>query len=163
MIIKVSDIENAREGILNIDFEEIIEDFNGKTPVKAQLKAELQSSIIRITGEVQAEVNLICDYCLEEFTKEYKIKAEEYFERYKLNPETEREFEVKDENFVQDLDGKDEIDITDLIYQIITLHIPNQIVCGINCKGKEKLSKYMHEDLTDPRLEIFKTIKTDKE
>ena len=49
------------------------------------------------------------------------------------------------------------------MYQSVILNIPNKLVCDINCKGSEKLNEYIKTDFTDPRLEIFKTIKIEKE
>ena len=73
------------------------------------------------------------------------------------------EFELKENSFIEDLNGSDEIDITDFVYQSVILHIPNKCVCDINCKGNEKVNQYLKTETIDPRLEIFKTIKIEKE
>ncbi len=163
MKIIISEIENKSDKTENINFSEIIEEFNPNVPVSAELNIKLIDSIVKITGRIKAVLILTCDYCLEEFTKEIDIKIDEMYERGNLNCNSHKEFEISDNNFVQDLNGNNEIDLTDFVYQCIILHIPNQLVCGINCKGKENLDKYMKKDFTDPRLEIFKNIKVEKE
>lgn len=163
MKIKISDIENNESKALEINFSEIYEEFNKDVPVKANLTAEIIGSIIKIEGNINAVLNLTCDLCLKEFTKEFNFEVEEYFTRYSLNDSYSEEFEIKQNSFMEDLNGQDEIDITDFVYQCVILHIPNKLVCDINCNGSEKVNQYMKTDFTDPRLEIFKTIKIEKE
>ena len=67
-----------------------------------------------------------------------------------------QETEIKDGDFITDLNGAENIDIYDLLYQSVILNLPNKKVCGINCNGKEFLKQ---EDQTDPRMEVFKNIK----
>ena len=69
--------------------------------------------------------------------------------------ESGQEFEIKDGQFVTDLNGEKEIDIYDLLYQSVILSFPNKKVCGINCKGREFLSE---ENTIDPRLEVFNNL-----
>ncbi len=163
MKIKISDIENRQPKILEIKFSEIFEEFNKDVPVKANFTIEVIGSLIKIKGHINAVLNLTCDLCLKEFTKDFDFDVEEFFTKYSLNDSYGEEFEIKQNNFIEDLNGQDEIDVTDFVYQSIILHIPNKLVCDINCNGSEKVNQYMKTDFTDPRLEIFKTIKIEKE
>ena len=163
MKIKISEIENKETKREKISFSEIYEEFNSDEPITAELEIEIISSIIQIRGKIDANVKLTCDYCLEEFTKKLNIKVNETLERETLKDNYGKEFEITDNKFYQDLNGEDEIDLTDFIYQCIILNIPNRLVCGINCKGSENLQKYLKQDFTDPRLEVFKNIKLEKE
>lgn len=163
MKIKISEIENLETKSQNINFSEIYEEFNGDVPVKANLNVELIGSLIKIEGKIDAILKLTCDLCLKEFTKEFNISVEEYFTKYSLNDSYGLEFELKENSFVEDLNGNDEIDITDFVYQSVILHIPNKCVCDINCKGNEKVNQYLKTETIDPRLEVFKTIKIEKE
>ena len=163
MKIIISEIENTENKTKEINFSEIYEEFNKEVPVKAKLKAEVLGDLIRITGEIKAEIILTCDICLKEFKKEFNIKVEEFFTKYSLNEKNIDEFEIKQDSFIEDLNGKDEIDITDFVYQSVILNIPNKCVCDINCKGDEKINQYIRTEITDPRLEIFKKIKIEKD
>ena len=163
MKIKISDIENTELKTLKINFSEIYEEFNKDIPVKANLQAQVIEPLIKINGHIDAVLNLTCDLCLKEFTKEFSFDIEEYYTKYSLNDNNISEFEIKQNSFIEDLNGLGEIDITDFVYQCVILHIPNKLVCDINCNGSEKVNQYMKTDFTDPRLEIFKTIKIEKE
>ncbi len=159
--ILIDDIENAPNKCLDIDFDEVIEDIPSKEPVKAHLKIKSLGDFIEITGNVKANLTLECDLCLKEF--EYKLNEEidEMFAKNALQEEYGQETEIKDGQFVTDLEGKNEIDIYDLLYQSVILNIPNKKVCGINCnKGVFQTDEEFVEE--DPRMEVFKHIKLDK-
>ena len=116
---------------------------------------------IETAGNVKANLTLECDLCLKEF--EYKLdeNIDEMFAKNTLQEEYGQETEIKDGQFVTDLEGKNEIDICDLLYQSVILNIPNKKVCGINCnKGVFQTDEEFVEE--DPRMEVFKHIKLDK-
>lgn len=163
MNINITDIENTKNKSIEVKFSEIIREFNESSPVNADLAVCVLGNYVKVTGEIHADVILTCDVCLKEFSRKFDIKVEEFFTKTKLNEEDFQEFEIKNDGFIEDLNGKDEIDLTDLIYQCISLHIPNKIVCDINCNGEENLEKYLKKDFTDPRLEIFKKIRIEKD
>ncbi len=163
MKINITDIENTENKAIDIDFSEIYEEFNKDVPVKAKLKAEIIGTLVKITGRINATLVLTCDMCLKEFNKDFDIKVEEFFTKYSLSESYENEFELKQDGFVEDLNGSNEIDITDFVYQSITLDIPNKLVCDINCNGDEDVNKYLKTEVIDPRLEIFKNIKIEKD
>ena len=93
---------------------------------------------------------------MKEFDYELDFVVDEMFAKDKLLEDYGQEFELKDGQFVTDLDGADEIDIYDLLYQSVILNLPNKKVCGINCNGDKFLKE---ENLSDPRLDVFKNIK----
>ena len=163
MNIKISEIENTENKIKDINFSKIFEEFNKDVPVEAKLQIEVIGSLIKISGRIKAKLNLVCDLCLKEFTKEFDFKVEEYYTKCGLNPNNSDEFEIKQNSFIEELNGKDEIDLADFVYQSVILHIPNKLVCDINCNGSEIVNKYIKTDFTDPRLEVFKNIKLEKE
>ena len=163
MKINVSEIENKESKSQNIKFSEIFEEFNSEIPVNADLNAEIIGDLIKIKGKIQAVLKLTCDVCLKEFTKEINIDVEEYYNKYSLNDSDSGDFEIKEDAFTEDLNGQDEIDITNFVYQSIILSMPNKIVCDINCNGDENIKKYIKTEISDPRLEIFKKIKIEKE
>lgn len=163
MNIKISEIENTENKIKDINFSKIFEEFNKDVPVEAKLQIEVIGTLIKISGRIKAKLNLVCDLCLKEFTKEFDFKVEEYYTKYGLNPNNSDEFEIKQNSFIEELNGKDEIDLADFVYQSVILHIPNKLVCDINCNGSEIVNKYIKTEFTDPRLEVFKNIKLEKE
>lgn len=163
MKINILEIENSKDKQKNINFSEIYEEFNKEIPVTAQLNVSVTGNLIKIKGIIEAKLNLICDLCLKEFTKEIQINIEEYYIKDSLNEACVKDFEISEDGFIEDLNGADFIDITNFVYQCVILHIPNKLVCDINCNGDENLDKYLKKEESDPRLEIFKNIKIEKE
>ena len=159
--ISIDDIENATNKILEVDFEEIIEDIPSLKPVKAHLSLKSLGDFIEVSGFIHADLTLVCDLCLKEF--EYKLNEEinETYAKSALMEEYGQETEIKDGQFVTDLEGNNEIDIYDLLYQSVILNIPNKKVCGINCNRDvfQTDEEFVEED---PRMEVFKNIKLDK-
>ena len=157
-ILSLEDLENAENKALYFTFDEKIEGLDCVKPVHADLCAKLLGDFIQISGHVNAIVNLDCDFCLEKFEQKLDFDIDELFSKNSLLQDyecNEREFEIKDGQFITDLNGEDEIDIYDLLYQSVILNFPNKKVCGINCKGKEYLSQ---QEISDPRLDVFKNL-----
>ncbi len=73
--------------------------------------------------------------CLEEFGYKIDLDIDELFAKNALKDAYGQETELKEEQFVTDLNGSDSVDIYDLLYQSVILDFPNKKVCGINCKG----------------------------
>ena len=81
--------------------------------------------------------------------------GKETFAKTSLYEEYGQETEIKEGQFITDLNGADNIDVYDLLYQSVILNLPNKKVCGINCNGDKFLKE---ENLSDPRLDVFKNI-----
>ncbi|MGN0031928.1 MAG: YceD family protein [Candidatus Gastranaerophilaceae bacterium] len=157
-IILLEDLENAENKTLYMTFDEKIEGLDCVTPIKAELCAKSLGDFVQISGHVNGKILLECDLCLEKFEYELDFDIDEVYSKHSLlgdYEESGQEFELKDGQFVTDLNGENEIDIYDLLYQSVILDLPNKKVCGINCKGREFLSE---EISADPRLEVFKNI-----
>lgn len=152
----IEDIENSKDGILKYNFEENIEGIDSDTPVKADLTIKNLGEFVEISGNVKTILNLECDICLKPFKYDMEFSIDEIFAKDALLEDYGQEIEIKDGQFVTDLNGADRIDIYDLLYQSVILNIPNKKVCGINC-SRDNFQK--EEDLTDPRLEVFKNIR----
>ena len=157
-ILLIEDLEKAENKTLYCTFNEKIEGLDCVTPIYAELCAKSLGDFIEITGNVKGTVTLECDLCMEKFNYDLDFDIDELYSKGSLLGEYEesgQEFEIKEGQFVTDLNGSDEIDIYDLLYQSVILNLPNKKVCGINCKGKDFLSE---ENIPDPRLEVFKNI-----
>ena len=156
--LSIEDLENAENKTLYFTFDDKIEGIDCVTPIHAQLCAKSLCEFIQIEGNVTGTVQLECDLCLSKFNYDLDYKLNELYSKGTLlgeYSESGQEFEIKDGQFVTDLNGEKEIDIYDLLYQSVILELPNKKVCGINCKGREFLSE---QETTDPRLDVFKNI-----
>ena len=157
--ISIEDIENAKDGILEYSFENLIKEINSEGPIKADLILKNLGEFVEVSGNVKGILNLECDLCLKEYKYNFEFSIDEIFAKRALMEDYGQETEIKEGQFVTDLNGADKIDIYDLLYQSVILNIPNKKVCGINCNGNKFLKE---EDLSDPRMEIFKNIQIDK-
>ena len=158
-ILSLDELENSSNKTLYFTFDEKIEGIDCVAPIHADLCAKSLGDFIQITGNVKGKVLLECDLCLEKFEHTLDFDIDELFSKGSLLADYEesgQEFEIKDGQFVTDLNGEKEIDIYDLLYQSVILSFPNKKVCGINCKGREYISQ--EEDIPDPRLEVFNNL-----
>lgn len=159
LIIKIEDVENASDKKLQIDFEDFIDGIKSDKPIKAFIEITSLGEFIKVAGHVKGIVVLECDLCLNEYKYKLDFDIDELFAKNALQEEYGLETEIKDGQFITDLNGCNNIDICDLLYQSVILDFPNKKVCGINCKGSGFLSeKDFTQKETDPRLEVFKNI-----
>ena len=158
--ISIEELENAPAKTLDVHFEEKIEGLNCVAPIIGDLTALSLGEFVEVRGNVKGIVTLECDLCLKEFEYKFDFDIDEMFAKSALLEDYGQETELKDGQFVTDLQGSDEIDIYDLLYQSVILNLPNKKVCGINCNGDKFLKE---ENLSDPRLDVFKNIKLDRE
>ena len=159
-IISVDELENTPSKTLEFHFDEKIKELDCVTPIKSDLEIKSLGEFIEISGNIKGVLKLECDLCLKEFEYELDFDIDEMFAKNALLEDYGQELELKEGQFVTDLEGADEIDIYDLLYQSVILNLPNKKVCGINCNGDKFLKE---EDLSDPRLDDFKNIKIDND
>lgn len=155
-MISIQQIEDSDEKTIEYHFSDSIKDIDSDGPVNANLVLRSLDDFIEVSGNVSATLNLECDVCLNPFKYNLDINIDEMFAKNALSEDYAQETELKEGQFITDLNGAQEIDIYDLLYQSVILNLPNKKVCGINCNGKEFLKE---DDLTDPRLDVFKNIK----
>ena len=163
-ILSLEDLENSENKTLYFTFDEKIEGIDCVTPIHAEMCAKSLGDFVQITGHVTGTVNLECDLCLEKFEHNLAFDIDELYSKRSLIGEYEesgQEFEIKDGQFVTDLNGEKEIDIYDLLYQSVILNLPNKKVCGINCNEGLFVSDEEME-VPDNRMDVFKNIKIDK-
>ena len=158
-VVSIEDIENSANKTIYCKFEEEIDGINSAGPITADLELKSLGDFIEVKGNVKGVLMLECDLCLKEFEYKLDFDIDETYAKNALMEDYGQETELKEGQFITDLNGEDKIDIYDLLYQSVILNIPNKKVCGINCNGNKFLKE---EDLSDPRMEIFKNIQIDK-
>lgn len=163
-LINIEDIESAPNKTFHVEFEGFIEGIESKEPIKATLDLTSLGEFIQISGNISGCAILVCDLCLEQYNYNFKFDVEELFAKNEMHEEYGQEIELKDGQFVTDLKGITDIDISDFLYQSVILDFPNKKVCGINCKGGDIFIREESptEKEPDPRLAIFKNIELRK-
>ena len=157
--ILIEDIEKEPNKTLFYEFNEFMEEFDAD--ISADLELKSLGQFIEVSGSAQGKLKLTCDRCLNEFDYDLDIEIEETFAKQALQDEYTQEFELQRGQFVTDLNGVDEIDIYDLLYQSVTLALPNKKVCGINCNEDMFMSEEDYH-VHDSRMDILKNIKIEK-
>lgn len=156
LFVKLEDLEKTESKMLSVKFDEEIPEVNSVGNIKSDLTIKELGDMIEISGNIKGIVKLECDICLKEFDYKLDFNIDEYYAKRALLDEYSQETELKDGEFVTDLNGADEIDIYDLMYQSVILNLPNKKVCGINCNEGMFSTE---EKIPDPRMEVFKNIK----
>ncbi len=157
--ISIDDIEQENNKTLHFDFDDEISEIKSKISVSLDLIS--LGDLIEVKGHVKGSIKLECDLCLKEFDQKLDFDIDEIYAKNSLYEEYGQETEIKDGQFITDLNGSKEIDIYDLLYQSVILQLPNKKVCGINCKG----GNFAKDDggfIQDERMAIFKSIKIEK-
>ncbi len=157
--ISIEDIENEKNKTLHFDFNDELPEI--KAVVESGLDLVSLGDFIEVKGHVSGTVKLECDLCLKEFDYKLDFDIDEMFAKNSLYEEYGQETEIREGQFVTDLNGSDEIDIYDLMYQSVILQLPNKKVCGINCNG-DKFVKDDNGFVQDERMAVFKSIKIEK-
>ena len=155
----IEDIEKEKSKIYHYEFDGEIEEINAH--VNAELDFALLGEFIQVEGKVLGKINLECDLCLKNYDYNLNFKIKEMYAKNSLFEEPKQETELKDGQFITDLNGAKEIDVYDLLYQSVILQLPNKKVCGINC-NEGKFAKDDDMFVQDERMAVFKTIKIEK-
>ena len=154
-IVAIDEIENSDNKTVYYDFHGKIEHIDSVGDISAELELKSLGDFIQVCGNVKGILNLECDVCLNKFKYNLDFDVDEMYAKYALQDEYGKETELKDGQFIIDLNGENNIDIYDLLYQSVILHLPNKKVCGINCNGEE----FVHEEnFSDSRMDVFKNI-----
>ncbi len=157
--IEIEDIEREPGKILEYEFNEFMPEFGAD--IHADLEFKSLGEFVEVTGEVTGKLRLTCDRCLNEFEYDLDIDIDETFAKRALQDEYSQEFELKNGQFITDLNGEKEIDVYDLLYQSVILALPNKKVCGINC-NEGMFASDENNQVHDNRMDIFKTIKIER-
>ena len=157
-LVSIEDIED--EGILEFDFDDDIKELEN-CHISAELEFRAMGDFIEARGNAEGKVTLECDRCLNKYEYDLDFDINETFAKKSLMDEYGSEVELSNGQFVTDLEGAEEIDVYDLLYQSVILALPNKKVCGINCNEGLFVSS---DDINnhDTRMDVFKNIKIDK-
>ena len=155
----IEDIERESNKTLRYEFNEFMEEFGSDISASIELKSV--GDFIEVSGSAKGKLKLTCDRCLNDFEYDLDIDIEETYAKHALQDEYSQEFELQRGQFITDLNGEKEIDIYDLLYQSVTLALPNKKVCGINCnEGMFVSDEDIH--VHDSRMDVFKDIKIER-
>lgn len=153
--VSIADIED--EGVLEFYFEDDIKELE-ECHVSAELEIRSMGDFIEAKGHAEGKITLECDRCLNKYLHDLNFDIDETFAKKSLLDEYGNELELSSGQFVTDLDGAEEIDVYDLLYQSVILALPNKKICGINCNEGLFVSGDEYKP-HDSRMDVFKNIR----
>ncbi len=158
MYVNIDDIKNNGNSYV-INFDDNINFDDKNYPIKAKLYFKIYDNIMEIKGNVNGIIKLTCNRCLKESDYKFSYEINEFYALNSLLEEYPEEYEIKEGNFINDLNGEKEFDINEFLYEIVTINLPNNYVCVINCiENDENMKKYLKSSNEDPRMAVFKEI-----
>lgn len=155
MILDINELENdkIKEIAIDEDFAELYAHANG------MLKVKSSGDFIIIKGDLSVKIELECSRCLKIFEELINVNIDEKYFKGAKTLVTSKEHQMKSSDFAEELDGCEEIDLSDLIYQSIIVNVPSQVLCDENCEGLDELQKYIKADENTQRIEIPLVVK----
>ncbi len=108
-------------------------------PVVGELVISASATGMRLSGRVQTLLKLQCDRCLKHYFQSLSVEIDERFviqdlgDQFQKQAPRDRELSYKD--FVEPLPEDGKLDISDVVYQAVTLAKPTACLCGDQCPG----------------------------
>jgi uncharacterized metal-binding protein YceD (DUF177 family) len=120
---------------LIISYKEELEGTEAAKPVIGELSLALDQTGVRISGRVQTLLKLHCHRCLHAYFQGLTIDIDERLV-FEVNQEQPRDRELLlQRDFVEPIPKSGVLDITDIVYQAVTLATPSYCLCGSQCPG----------------------------
>lgn len=137
-----------------------------KGKLTALVTIQKQENMLIVNFDIKGTIQLTCDVCLQEFDSPVSIN-ERVFVKFSHD-----EWDQGSEEIVVLSHHDHELDISDLLYEYINVHVPHYTKCseqgqGIDCnpemlgrlKNSETDEEVSEEEHVDPRWEALKKIK----
>jgi len=123
---------------LKIDFHESLAGLETVKPVVGDLSIIAGASGVHLSGRVQTLLKLTCHTCLKPYFQALKLELDERFVYEHYLSETNRDIKEKElltRDFVESIPYAGSIDISETVYQAVTLATPTYCSCGSECAG----------------------------
>lgn len=167
MKISVEELRARPSQRLTISYKEELKGIDAVKPVIGDLSLSLDSTGVRIHGRLQTLLKLHCHRCLRAYFQGLNIDIDERLV-FDLNEEQPRERELLKRDFVEPIPKSGVLDISDIVYQAVTLATPSHFLCGSECPGpptaegtgsQQALAEPKEqESRIDPRWKNLKTL-----
>jgi uncharacterized metal-binding protein YceD (DUF177 family) len=163
--INVDDLRAQPQRRLGLSFKESLEGLMAVKPVVGELSLAADAVGVRISGRLQTLLKLNCDRCLRPYFLALSLDLDERFVEG-AGETTSRERELNHDDFVEPLPDDGMLDISDVVYQAVTLATPTYCLCGEECPGPPASEKPAEPkaagtgggSTVDPRWQNLKTL-----
>ncbi|HEY9871374.1 MAG TPA: DUF177 domain-containing protein [Candidatus Obscuribacterales bacterium] len=134
MKVTVDELRGSPQHRLAVSFKEHLAGTEAVKPVLADMVVCLDSCGVRLTGRARTLLKLSCHRCLRPYFQSLDIELDERFV-YQSQEPAPRERELTRDDFVEPLPADGVLDISDVVYQAVTLATPTYCLCGEECPG----------------------------
>jgi uncharacterized protein len=132
MKISIDQLKTLPQQRLSIDYNETLSGLETVKPVVGRLTVSLSISGMRLSGQVKTLLKLNCHRCLRPYFQSLSIEMDE---RFVDEQELPIEGELLKDDFVEAIPPDGMLDISDIVYQAVTLATPTTCLCGAECPG----------------------------
>ena len=135
MKLVVEELKSAPGQRRTFEFKETLSGLSTNKPVVGELTVSANLSGLKISGLVNTLLKLECDRCLRPYFLslvvdiDEKLVPSEYVNQYGNQKELQRD------DFVEAIPASGVVDISDIVYQAVTLATPSYCRCGPECPG----------------------------
>ncbi len=123
---------------LDFAFREELSETQAIKPVLGDLTLMWSASGVRIEGQIKTLLKLQCDRCLRPYFLSLSVDIDERLvptSFFELNEDEKHDGELLRGDFVEPLPDDGNLDISDIVYQAVTLATPTFCSCGDECPG----------------------------
>ena len=140
MKINIDDLKGLPQHRLPIAYREDLAGISAIKPVVGELTLQWSESGLRLTGQVKTLLKLQCDRCLRPYFQSLTVDIEERFVQeswfnLKEKEQHRERGELLRDDFVEPVPDNGFLDISDVVYQAVTLATPTFCMCGEECPG----------------------------
>lgn len=136
--VNVDDLKGLPQHRLDLSFREELSGLEAIKPVLGDLTLIWSGSGLKVEGRVKTLLKLECDRCLRPYFQSLSVDIEERFVPSSLaamNDADQPNKELQRDDWVEPLPDNGILDISDIVYQAVTLATPSFCLCGDQCPG----------------------------
>ncbi|SRR5579875_600650 len=135
MKVSIDDLRGQPQQRLVLSFKESLAGLETVKPVVGDLTLTAGSWGVHISGRVQTLLKLTCDRCLRPYFQSLPVEIDERLVYQSKDAAVPKERELSRNDFVEPIPDNGILDISDIVYQAVTLATPTYCLCGAECPG----------------------------
>src|SRR5438477_1544021 len=132
MKISVEELTALPQRRLTFHYNETLARLSAVKPVVGELTVSASATGMKLIGTVKTLLKLNCDRCLNPYFQSMTVDIDERFVPIH-EFEAPKERELLKTDFVEPLPDNGLLDISDVVYQAVTLATPSYALCGPEC------------------------------
>ena len=148
----------AADGPLSWRFAQPIRGLETTTPVRGELRVQVEGPLLRVEGEAHTTVQLRCDRCLQTFEQPLRAAASERIALGHSQADLAAALDFDAEGISEQLDPAGSFDPEQWIYEQLSLQLPLVNRCGSSCPGPARWGS--DQTLLDPRWAALQTLRS---